>query len=111
MSTAPQRYSKHVSELVNVSVDMRGVLDSGELLTGTPTVVEVTTSDLTLSSKAVNSTTLTINGNTCVVGQAVTFRVAGGVAGTDYVINITAGSNATPAQTRIVKVRLRVVAD
>lgn len=111
MSTAPQRYEKHVSELVNVSVDMRGVLDSGELLTGTPTVLEVTTTDLTLSSKAVNSTTLTINGNTCVAGQAVTFRVAGGVAGTDYVISITVGTNATPAQTRIVKVRLRVVAD
>lgn len=111
MSTAPQRYIKHVSELVNVAVDMRGLLDTSELLTGTPTIVEVTTTDLTLSSKAINTGAVVVNGVSCAAGEAITFRVAGGVAGTQYVIRITAGTNATPAQTRIVKVRLGVVAD
>lgn len=111
MSTAPQRYIKHVSELVNAAVDMRGLLDTGELLTGTPTVVEVTTTDLTLTSKAINSSAVVVNGESCAAGQAVTFRVAGGVAGSQYTIRITASTNATPAQTRIVKVRLGVIAD
>lgn len=111
MSTAPQRYTKHASELVNVAVDMRGLLDTGELFTGTPTIVEVTTADLTLSSKAINTGAVVVNGQTCAAGEAVTFRAAGGVAGTQYTIRITASTNATPAQTRIVKVRLGVIAD
>lgn len=111
MSTAPQRHTKHVSEVVNVAVDMRGVLDGAEVLTGTPTIEEETTTDLSLSSKAINSGSITVNGETCAAGQAITFRASGGVAGTQYTIRITVGTNATPAQTRIVKVRLKVIAD
>lgn len=111
MSTAPQRHTKSVSEVANVAIDLRGLLDSGELFQGTPTITEVTTTDLTLSNKAINGSSLVINGQTCVAGQAVTFRVSGGVAGSEYAINITATTNATPAQTRLVKIRLRVVAD
>ena len=110
-NTAPQRHTKSVSEVRNVSIDMRGVLDVGELLTGTPTIVEVTTPDLTLASKAVNSTTLTINGVECVAGQAVTFTVSGGVAGSTYEIRVTVSSNASVPQTFVVAVRLSVIAD
>lgn len=110
-NTAPQRHTKSVSEVRNVSIDMRGVLDVGELLTGTPTVVEVTTTDLTLANKAVNGATLTINGVECIAGQAVTFKVSGGVAGSTYTIRVTATSDASPAQTFVVSVRLTVTAD
>lgn len=110
-NTAPQRHTKSVSELRNVAIDCRGLLDTGELLTGTPTIVEVTTTDLTLSSKAVNGSSLTINGEVCIAGQALTFRVAGGVAGSSYVIRATVGTTSTPAQTLVIAVRLTVEAD
>lgn len=110
-NTAPQRHTKSVSEARNVSIDMRGVLDVGELLTGTPTIVEVTTTDLTLANKAVNGSTLTINGNACLAGQAVTFKVSGGVAGTTYTIRITVSSNASVPQTFVVAIVLQVIAD
>lgn len=110
-NTAPQRHTKSVSEARNVAIDMRGLLDEGELLTGTPTIVEVTTTDLTLANKAVNGSTLTINGVECTAGQAVTFSVSGGVAGTTYTIRVTVASAASPAQTFVVSVRLAVIAD
>jgi hypothetical protein len=110
-NTAPQRRTKTASETRNVAVSFVDVLDVGELLTGTPTVVEVTSTDLTLTNKAVNGSSLVVNDVTCLAGQVVTFTVAGGVAGTDYQIRITATSNAGNAQTLQATVRLRVTAD
>ena len=77
---APQRHEKCVSEVINVKVDMRSVLDTGELLSGTPTVAEVDDTDLTIQNNIVNTATLTINDDTVAVGEAVQFRVSGGVA-------------------------------
>lgn len=110
-NTAPQIQCKTASESRNVAVSFQGKLDSGELLTGTPTVTEVTTSDLTLSSKAVSTTALTIDGVSNAVGEAVTFNVSGGTAGETYTIFISAGTNSTPAQTLISNVTLEVTAD
>ena len=110
-NAAPQRHHKAVSELRNVAVDLSGLLDVGELLTGTPTVLEVTTTALTLSSKIVNTTAITVNGTVLLIGQAVQFRVAGGLADTAYTVRITVGTNAAPAQTLVVTLYLRVVAD
>ena len=94
-----------------VSVSFIDVLESGELLTGTPTVTEQTTTALTLGSKAVNTTTLTIDGVSNVAGQAVTFTVDGtnAVADTTYNILIYCGTNSTPAQVLPGKVRMRAV--
>lgn len=110
-TTAPQRHSKSVSEVVNVAVDMRGILDEGELLTGTPTIIEVATNVLTLSNKAINTEALVINSETVAIGEAVQFSVAGGVAGSTYTIRITVVTDSTPAQTRIVRLKIAVVAD
>lgn len=88
-----------------------GKLDSGELLTGSPTVAEVTTSDLTLDNEVVNSATLSIDGVSHTAGQAIQFNVAGGTAGTTYTIKITAGSDGSPAQTFITNVTLVVTSD
>lgn len=110
-NTAPQRRTKTVGETRNVAVSFVDVLDVGELLTGTPTVVEVTSTDLTLTNNAVNGSSLVVNGEACLAGQVVTFTVAGGVAGTTYEIRITATSNASNPQTLQATVRLKVVAN
>ncbi len=111
MSLAPQQQSKTASEIRNVSVSFSGKLDSSELLTGTPTVVEVTTSDLTLDNKLVSTAILTINGVSTPVAEAIQFNVAGGTAGTKYTISISCGTNASPAQTMYGTVVLNVTAD
>lgn len=101
-NTAPQKPTIAVGEIRNVAVSFADVLDSGELLTGTPTVVEVTTTDLTLSSKAVNTAALTINGESVAIGKAVQFRVSGQlVANSPYTIKITVSTDASPAQTLV----------
>lgn len=73
---------------------------TNELLTGTPTVVEVTTTDLTIDNKAVSTTSLDIRNETIITGRALTFRVSGHlVANAPYTIKITVSTDATPAQT------------
>lgn len=92
-----------------VSIDYGNHLDSGELLTGTPTVTEVTTSDLTLANKAVSTAALTINNQAVAVGEAVQFSVTGQVAGTEYTIQITVSTDATVARTFVRRITLRCV--
>ena len=76
------------------------VLDSGELLTDTPTVTEVTTSELTISNVVVSTAELTINGAAVAVGEAVQFKVIGQLAGTgSYKLLITAVTDSMPART------------
>lgn len=111
---APQLGSKTASEVRNAAVSLVSILDSGELLTGTPTVLEVTTTDLTLANKAVNTEALTVNGLAVAIGQAVVFNVAGGTAGTTYQtyqIQIVVDTDATPAQRLYINTKLRVTAD
>jgi hypothetical protein len=111
VSTAPQRREKTVSEARNIAIDFTGKLDAGELLTGTPTVVEIVTADLTLSNKAINTSAKTINGVSVATGMAVLFKAAGGEAGRSYRIQITVTTNASPAQTLVENVILKVIAD
>ncbi len=83
-----------VGETRNCAVSFKGMLDSGELLSGTPTVAEITSSDLTLGSKALNTATLTIDDDTSVLAsQAVQFTVTGGTADTKYQVLITVGTD------------------
>ena len=102
---------KTASEERNVAIDFSGKLDSGELLTGTPTIVEVGSSDLTLSNKVVNTSTLTINGESTVAGEAVQFKVTGGSANTKYTIKISCSTDATPTQVLLGSITLNVIAD
>ena len=94
-------------EVRNVSVSFAGRLDDSELLTGTPTVVEVTTSILTLDNKIVSTAILTINKISVPVGEAVQFNVLASATGT-YQVKITVGTDATPAQTLIETVEIVV---
>ena len=106
MTRAPQHQTKAVSESRNVAVDFGGKLDSGELLTGTPTISiaspSVSPEDMTITSPIVNTSILTVNGVSVPVGEAVQFHVSGGiVANSPYTIHISCGTDATPAQTLV----------
>lgn len=99
------------TEVRNFVCDFTDMLDSGELLTGTPTVVELVTSALTLASEALNSSELTVNGRTVAANSAVQWKASGGSANTVYTVLVTATTNATPAQTLQQQCRHRVVDD
>lgn len=109
---APELPAMSVGEDRLAAVSFAGKLDSGVLLTGTPTVTEAT-GTLTLSSKAVSTGNLTINNETVLTGQAVQFLVDAGnaTAGTVYTIRIACATDSTPAETVRGRVRVRVVAD
>jgi len=107
-ATAHQVQSKTAAEVRVVAVSFQGKLDTGELLTGTPTIVEVTTSALTLANKAVSTVALTIDGVSNAIGEAVQFSVTGGTAGVTYTINVQVGTDSTPAQTLEVNLTLEV---
>lgn len=77
------------------AVDLQDYLDSGETFTGTPTIVEITTTDLTLSNKTVNSSPMVIAGRNVAAGQAIQYRVTGQLAGKTYKIQITGTTTAS----------------
>lgn len=99
-------YSKKANEIRTFAVDFSLKMAAAELLTGTPTVVEATTTDLTISDIELNSVVRTVGGSVSPVDCAVLFIVAGGTAGSTYVIRITAATD--EGQTLIEDVELRV---
>lgn len=108
---APQIYPVKKGEVRNVAVDMQGVLDAGEIMSGTPTVdvkllntdtqALTTSTDLVISDQRLNTATITVNGQSVPVAKGVQFKVdtTNGVVGKRYVFVITATTNSTPAQT------------
>lgn len=111
-NTAPERPVITVGETRNVAVSFVGVLDDGELLTGTPIVTEVASSDLTITHQAVNNTARTISGQRVPAGKAVQFRVSGQQASrSSYTIEIKVNTNASPPQTLVKYVKFIVAAE
>jgi hypothetical protein len=106
-STTPQ-HVKHPSEVRNCAVSFDNTLDTGELLTGTPTVSGSPTG-LTFANVKVNTAQLTINGATVAIGRAVQFKVTGGTSGVKYQIEVACGTDATPAQTLYAELDLLVL--
>ena len=102
---------KTVSEVLNAAVNFSGKLDAGEKLTGTPVVVEVSSTDLSLGSKAVSVAIINISGVDVPIGEAVQFSVSGGVADTKYEINVSCTTDSSPAQTLHGKITFNVEAD
>ena len=91
MLTAPQIGVITPDETRNVSVSFINRLDSGELLTGTPTVT-ASPSGPTISTPVVNDSTLTINGRSHLAGQAVRFSIADCTSGETYQLTVTANT-------------------
>ncbi len=106
--TARQRPVAAVGETRLFSYDFTGALDEGELLIGTPAVVELDTEDLTITNKVVSSSELTIDHKSVASGMAVQFLVSGMVvSGEPYGIKITAGTDASQSITRFLEFRVR----
>lgn len=110
--TAEQVYSMTTGEVRGLACHFLDKLGATELLSGTPTVAEQTTSALTIDNQRLNTDAITVLGRACAASQAVLFRVAasGATAGSEYIIKITCGTDATPAQTLVAFVRVQVVA-
>jgi len=100
---APQVPTTYVGAARNIAIDFTDELDTGELLTGTPTIVEIHPAnsplDLTISNVAVSTADLEINGQTVTTGMAVQGHVSGMLSGVTYKCLVTATTDATPAQT------------
>ncbi len=117
MSIAPQRPFMSASGTRNIAISFSDMLDSSEVLTGTPIVVEVANSnspntDLTIANIVVSNTIKTINNKIVPIAEAVQFNVTGGtVANSPYNITITATTDSTPAQVLIGTVVLTIIAD
>jgi len=102
-NTAPERLVAAVGESNLFSVSFANVLDSGELLASVTDIVDnAGGATLTISSKAVSTAALIINGKTVAIGKALQFLVTGAVvAGTPYTLKMTAVTDSTPAQTKV----------
>lgn len=108
---APEIYPVKKGEVRNGAVDMMGLLDSGEVMSGTPTIAEFTenkenkvltaSTDLTFSNVKLNTAVITINGQEVPISMGVQFRVdtTNGVVTTRYIAVITAVTNSDPVQT------------
>ena len=112
---AAQIHAMTDGETRAAAVSFQDLLDDDELLTGTPTVVDLA-GELTLASKAINTAAIPVRINgvfvwEVAIGKAVQFTVTGGTAGTTYTIRVTCGSDGSPAQTVSRRVQVRVVAD
>ena len=83
-----------VGETRTFSISFRKMLDSGELLTGVPTVIEQVTSDLTITNKAVSTAALTIDRVSNAIGEAVQYKVSDQVvSGSVYTVKITVATD------------------
>lgn len=105
-----QQYDLSVSETEVVSINYSDVLDSGELLTGTPTVTEVSTANLSLANKLVSTATYveSFSGETVAVGKAVQFTVSTSTAGL-YQIRVSVATDSSPARTLVRDLYVRFI--
>ena len=86
-----------VGDTENIAIDYTDILDGTETLTG-PTATEVSTTDLTIASVAVNVAAQTINGVSVAIGKAVQLSVRGQKLGTAYKVLVTVTTTSTPAR-------------
>ena len=106
--TAPQIRCKHPDATKTLVVSFDKVIDTGVLLTGTPTVDEEETTDLIISNIAINSVTVTVLKKPVAAGRAVLFSCAGGVDGVTYSIKITVSTDGSPTEIPVGLIKLLV---
>ena len=111
LRAVPMKYV-YESGVRNAAVDFTDLLDGDEVLTGTPTVVDVNaTGDLTIASIRKNTAAIVVNGRTVAINKAVQFSVSGFDADATYTLRVTCATDATPAQTLPMLLRLRAQDD
>ena len=112
-ATAPEIQCMAYGETRLVRVSFAGKLVSGDLLTGTPTIVQdsktpSTATALTLGDKAVTTAETTINGETVAIAKGVEFTVTAGEADSSYIVKITCSTDGTPAETLLGYVKIEM---
>lgn len=95
---APQVPTVVVGETRNGRLSFANLLDSGELLTGTPTLTEIGTTHMTFSNVSVTTAAMEVNDVQESAGTVVTFKVVGFQGDRMYRVIATAPTNSTPAQ-------------
>ena len=109
---APQIRTKYVSEVRAIGVNFTNDLKGSALLSGANAdVVEVTTSDLTISNQGINAAEIEINDRKVATGKAVVALIAGGTAGTRYTLKVGDTTDESPAQALLLECLLDVIAD
>lgn len=103
---AKETYDLHDNDVRIMSVDFTGLLDSGDTLTGTPTVAEdADTPSLVITQAQVSTTALFIKRQTVPAGRAVLFKAdRNDAAAGDYEIDIlvsTVAGQTLPATVRV----------
>ena len=90
LNTAPQRPPLIEGEVPNFLISLKGKLKNGELANGTPLITEESTSDLTITNKAISTSTLWINDDQSVLaGEAAVCTIAGHLLATrEYTLKI-----------------------
>lgn len=109
---APQVYEVIIGESPSAIVDLRGILEEGELISPSPApTVTAAGSGLAFDNIAVTTTAEVVNDLTVPIGQAVSFRVDAS-AGTEgeYVMKLTVRTTSIPAQTRERRLPIHVIA-
>lgn len=101
-NTALQRRTISAGGTRLVRFDFTNDLDSAASLNTLTSILEVTTTALTLTAKAITTADYTDDkNNTVAAGKAVEFLCAGGTAGTTYRIRTIAVTDETNAQTLV----------
>lgn len=113
-STAPETYTKAAYASLSCTVDfgassrpLTGQLDAGELLTGTPTVTQLSKTvagadDITATGVTVNAAADEANGRTVAIGEGVQLLLPGGTAGCTYTFAVRCTTDAgRPLEGRI----------
>lgn len=92
-------------ETRNGKVSFAALLDAGESLTGTPTIEEEETSDLTITEVSVNPSATLVNHVSVPAARVVLYRVSGALAAhSPYRIKITVATSASLSQTLVRRV-------
>lgn len=97
-SQAPQIRSKTASEQLTMCFGYRAYLEAANLdvVTGSPTVTQklypslASSTELTIGTPAISTTTLIVDGEEHGIAQVVTASVSGGTAGRQYLVTCTA---------------------
>jgi len=90
-----------ITEKRNVCVSYKYELPTGDLLAGSPTVVQVGGTDMVVSSISRNATILTYHHETVGIAQAVVFSITGGVGvvSGEKRFKISCATSASPPET------------
>lgn len=100
-SLAPQRPGVPPGSTRTIRASFAEDLYPGELLTGSPTVTEEGSSDLTITGQQISDRPMDILGSTIPTGQVALATVSGMQAGVLYTLKFLVVTDASPAQTLI----------